>query len=99
MPTYIVESYGLERTGPEQRERAELAASLGAGISTFERRSLPGDETLLHVFEATSSDALRQAVSVAALDCDRIVEVVEAWAEPRERDPLGGGAPVSQISE
>jgi hypothetical protein len=99
MPTYIVESYGLERTVPAQRERAELAASLGVGIRYIRTTILPGDETLLHVFEATSSDALRQAVSFAALDCDRIVEVVEAWAEPRERDPLGGGGPASQASE
>jgi hypothetical protein len=39
---------------------------------------VPGDQTLLHVFEAISTEALRDAVARAELECDRIVEVVEA---------------------
>ena len=39
---------------------------------------MPGDQTLLHVFEAISPEALRDAVAIAALECDRIVEVVDA---------------------
>jgi hypothetical protein len=77
VPTYIVESYGVDTTIPEQRQRAELAADLGAGIRYIRTTIVPGDETLLHVFEATSSDALREAVAIAALECDRIVEVFE----------------------
>jgi hypothetical protein len=49
---------------------------------------VPGDQTLLHLFEATSSDALGRAVSVAALECDRIVEVVEATPELGDGDSL-----------
>jgi hypothetical protein len=90
MPTYIVESYGVNSIVPDQRERAELAADLGTGIRYIRTTILPGDQTLLHLFEATSSDALREAVSVAALECDRIVEVYEAWAERRDGDPLDG---------
>jgi len=78
MPTYIVESYGVDSIVADQRERAELAAELGTGITYIRTTIVPGDQTLLHLFEATSSDALREAVAVAALECDRIVEVFEA---------------------
>ena len=80
MPTFIVESYGADSVVADQRGRAELAAELGTGISYIRTTIVPGDQTLLHLFEATSSDALREAVTVAALECDRIVEVVESDA-------------------
>ena len=80
MPTFIVESYGADGVAADQRGRAELAAELGTGISYIRTTIVPGDQTLLHLFEATSSDALREAVTVAALECDRIVEVVETDA-------------------
>ena len=80
MPTYIVESYGAAASVGEQRARAEEAARLGPGISYIRTTIVPADQTLLHLFEATSSDTLRAAVAVASLDCDRIVEVVEADA-------------------
>jgi hypothetical protein len=80
MPTYIVESYGVAGAVADQRARAELTARLGAGISYIRTTIVPGDQTLLHVFEATSPEALRDAVAIAALECDRIVEVVEARA-------------------
>jgi hypothetical protein len=77
VPIYIVESYGVDSTVPEQRQRAELAADLGTGIRYIRTTVVPADQTLLHVFEATSSGALRGAVAIAALECDRIVEVIE----------------------
>ena len=80
MPTFIVESYGADGAAADQRGRAELAAELGTGISYIRTTIVPGDQTLLHLFEATSLDNLREAVSVASLECDRIVEVVEADA-------------------
>ena len=85
VPTYIVESYGADSAVADQRERAELAAELGTGFSYIRTTIVPGDQTLLHLFEATSSDVLREAVAVAALDCDRIVEVLEAPADIRDR--------------
>ena len=94
MPTYIVESYAPDSVIPDQRERAELAADPGTGIRYIRTTIVPGDQTLLHLFEATSADALQEAVRVAALGCDRIVEVLEAEAEaePRRRAPHDDGA-------
>jgi hypothetical protein len=77
VPTYIVESYAIDSIVPDQRERAKLVADLGPGIRYIRTTIVPGDQTLLHLFEATSSDALQEAVSVAALECDRIVEAFE----------------------
>jgi hypothetical protein len=77
VPTYIVESYAVDNIVPDQRERARRVADLGTGIRYIRTTIVPGDQTLLHVFEATSPDALREAVSVAELECDRIVEAFE----------------------
>jgi hypothetical protein len=88
MPTYIVESYGAAAAVAEQRARAEAAARLGAGISYIRTTIVPADQTLLHVFEASSPEALGEAVAGAALECDRIVEVVETSGDsetPRRR--------------
>ena len=81
MRTYLVESYAAGSSVPEQRKRAEQVAGTARGIRYIRTTIVPGDETLLHLFEATSSDLLREAVSVAALDCDRIVEVFETGGE------------------
>ena len=78
MPTFIVESYGAAGAVADQRARAELIPRLATGISYVRTTIVPGDQTLLHVFEASSPEALRDAVAIAALECDRIVEVVEA---------------------
>lgn len=84
MPTYIVESYSAGGIVPQQRERAQRVAKTRAGIQYVRTTFLPGDETLLHLFEATSADVLREAVIVAGLECDRIVEAVEASAQADE---------------
>ena len=59
-----------------------LAAELGTGVRYVRTIHLPGDETLMHVFEAVSPEALREAVRVAALPYERIVDAVEGPAEP-----------------
>ena len=82
MPTFVVESYAAEAAVADQRARAELAAELGTGITYIRTTIVPEDQSLLHVFEAASTDALREAVTIAALDCERIVEVVEARRRP-----------------
>lgn len=84
MPTYIVESYGAVDAVAGQRERAARVADLGPEVRYIRTTVVPGDQTLLHLFEASSADTLRAAVAVAALDCDRIVEVVEAPAGRRD---------------
>jgi Protein of unknown function (DUF4242) len=82
MPTYIVESHAAGSGVESDRERARLAAELGTGVRYVRTTFLPGDETILHLFEATSAEVLRQAARKAALQYDRIVEAIEGRAEP-----------------
>jgi hypothetical protein len=79
MPTFMVESYGPDRGEAiaEARERALRAAELGADVRYVRTTFLPEDETLLHVFEAPSAEALRHAGRLAMLAFERIVEAVE----------------------
>lgn len=80
MPSYLVESYAAGRVVEDQGERARLAAELGTGVRYVRTTFLPGDETVLHVFEAPSLGAVRRAVRRSALQCDRIIEAVESSA-------------------
>jgi hypothetical protein len=57
---------------------------LGPGVRYVRTTFLPGDETLLHSFEAPSAAALQHAAQRAALHYERIIEAVEGTAEPRE---------------
>jgi uncharacterized protein DUF4242 len=82
MATFIVESYGAAGSVGEHRARARLVAELGTGVRYIRTTFLPGDETLLHVFEAASAEAVRRAALTASLPCDRIVEAVEGEGEP-----------------
>jgi hypothetical protein len=77
MPSYLVESYAANGAVEHQRERARRAAELGTGIRYVRTTFLPEDETLLHLFEAPSAEALRLAGRRAALHYERIVEAVE----------------------
>lgn len=77
MQSYLVESYAANSGVEDQRERAQLAGEVGTGVRYVRTTFLPGDETLLHVFEAESPEAVREAVQVAALPYERIVEAVE----------------------
>jgi hypothetical protein len=82
MPTYLVEAYGPNREDAvaDARERALLAARLGAGVRYLRTTFLPRDEMLLHTFEAPSPEALGRAAGLAALAYERIVEAVEGGA-------------------
>jgi hypothetical protein len=84
MASYLVESYAAGSAVEDQCERAQLAAELGTGVRYVRTTHLPGDETLLHVFEADSPEAVREAARVAALPYERIIEAVEGSAEPQE---------------
>ena len=79
MPTFLVESYGPNREDAvvDARERAARAAELGAGVRYVRTTFLPGDETVLHVFEAASAEELSRAAALAALQHERIVTAVE----------------------
>jgi hypothetical protein len=86
MPMYLVESYGANRDAElaDARERALRAAELGTEVRYVRTTFLPGDETVLHVFEAASVDDLRRAAGLAQLPHERIVEAVEARDERGE---------------
>ena len=77
MPSYLVESYAANAAVPRERECARRVAELGSGIRYIRTTFLPADETLLHLFEAPSLDALRRAGKRAALHYERIVEAHE----------------------
>lgn len=82
MPSFLVESYAVDSPAvlADARGRARRTAELGRGIRYLRTTFLPGDETLLHLFEAPSLDALDQAGRRAALPFERIVEAVEETA-------------------
>jgi hypothetical protein len=86
MPNYLVESYAAQGAIDDARERARLAAELGDRVRYVRTTFLPGDETVFHLFEAPSADALRRAGRRAALEYQRIVEAVEDSAEPRREE-------------
>lgn len=90
MPMFLVESYGANHgeAFAEARERALRAAELGIDVRYVRTTFLPQDETLLHVFEAPSADAIRRAGGLAALAFERIVEAIEVPAlDPRGEQP------------
>jgi len=80
MPSFLVESYAADSVVEDHRECARLAAELGTGVRYVRTTFLPGDETVLHVFEADSAEALGEAAREAALPYERIVEAVEGAA-------------------
>jgi hypothetical protein len=83
VPRYLVESYTArtETAVAEARARARLAAELGIGVRYVRTTFLPGDETILHLFEAPSAAALGEAGRRAALPFERIVEAIEGAAD------------------
>lgn len=86
MPSYFVESYASDSGVDEARARARLAGDLGPGIRYVRTTFLPGDETIFHMFEAPSLEALRDAGHRAALHYQRIVEAVEGSTDPSEEE-------------
>jgi hypothetical protein len=84
VPSYLVESYLADSLDAveDQRERARSLADEEAGLRYVRTTFLPGDETILHVFEAPSIAALRRAAHLADLAHERIVEAVEPSAGP-----------------
>jgi hypothetical protein len=88
MPNYVVESYVADAPAAveEARERARSLADERAGVRYLRTTFLPGDETILHAFEAPSIEALRLAAQRGALQYERIVEAVESTSTSMRRD-------------
>jgi hypothetical protein len=85
VPRYIVEAYVADSLTAmtELHEQAARAAVLGRGVRHLRTTFIPGDETVLHVFEAPSLAAMRRATGRADLRCERIVEAVESSESQR----------------
>jgi hypothetical protein len=87
MPSYLVEAYAADSAAAlaDARGRARRAAELGVGVRYLRTTYVPGDETLMHLFEAPTLEELDRAGRRAALTFERIVEAVEETEEERER--------------
>jgi hypothetical protein len=83
MPRYLVESYVADSSTAfdEACARARLTAELGAGISYVHTTFLPGDETVLHLFDAPSISVLDAVGREAGLQFERIVDAIEDRAD------------------
>jgi hypothetical protein len=87
VPSFLVEAYGAGPSAVDDaRTRAQRTAELGDGVRYVRTTYLPGDETILHLFEAPSAAALGDAGRRAALPYERIVEAVEGSREHGEID-------------
>jgi hypothetical protein len=80
---FLVESYGAasEDTLTQACECARNAAELGPNVHYVRTTYVPGDEMLLHVFEAPSLEELAEAARIALLDYERITTAVEGSAD------------------
>jgi hypothetical protein len=87
VPRFLVESYVAASPAAfdDACERARLAAELGVGIAYVHTTFLPGDEMVLHLFEAPSAEALDEAGRRAGLPFDRIVEAIDVWQADERR--------------
>ena len=92
MPNYLVESYLANSPAAVEhaRQRALRTAELGEAVRYLRTTFLPEDETVLHVFEAPSAEALTRAGQLAELPYERIVEAVEGDGHAEIQEPRGG---------
>ena len=74
----VVESYvaASPEAFDDACDRARRAAETASGIRYVDTTYLPGDETVLHLFDAPSVDALDEAGRRAGLEFERIVPAV-----------------------
>jgi hypothetical protein len=83
MRSYLVELYqpAASSDGRASVERARAAAaeltSEGTAVRYLRSIFIPEDETCLHLFEGASVEAIRELSRRAAIDYDRIVEIVD----------------------
>ena len=87
MPEYLVECYLARRADladvvARARRAAAAVSRRGTAVRHVRATFLPDDEVCLHVFSASSLDAVQAAAMRAALDADRIVEARELDHEP-----------------
>lgn len=88
MPRFLVESY-VAASGDafdDACARARLTAEKAAGVRYVDTTYLPGDETVLHLFDAPSVKALEDAGRLAGLQFERIVQAVSDSADRRKEN-------------
>jgi Protein of unknown function (DUF4242) len=80
MARFVVEAYLADTPAAlEQASRsARRMAASDRGIQYVRTTFLPGDESVLHVFEAPSTAVLIAAADEVALPVDRIAEAFES---------------------
>ena len=88
MPRFLVESY-VARSDSAFEEACALArraAAAGDEIRYVETTYLPGDETVMHLFDAPSTRALEDAGRQAGLEFERIVRAVSDASDDRRKE-------------
>jgi hypothetical protein len=88
MPRFLVESYVVKTDSAfdDACDVARRTAETGRGIRYVETTYLPGDETVMHLFDAPSSRALGAAGRRAGLEFERIVEAVSDSGDNRRKE-------------
>ena len=78
MPRFLVESYVADSSAAfdDAREHARLTAEQRGDVTYVESTYVPGDETVMHLFDAPSVAALEDAGRRAGLQFERIVTAV-----------------------
>lgn len=83
MAIFLVEAYlaNHPRAIEDARSVALRAAALGGGIRYVRTTFLPHDETVFHLFEASSEAAVVAAAAAVSMPIDRITEAVDGPEE------------------
>jgi hypothetical protein len=83
VPRFLVESYVAASPSAfeDACQRARRTAEAGIGVRYVDTTYVPGDETVLHLFDAPSADVLEEAGTRSGLAFERIV--------PAVNDPTG----------
>jgi hypothetical protein len=86
VPRFLVESYVAASSAAfdDACERARLTARAARGVRYVDTTYLPGDDTVLHLFDAPSAEALDEAGRRAGLQFERIVQAVSDSADRRK---------------
>ena len=86
VPRFLVESYVVDSRGAfdDACERARRTAEGAPEVRYVDTTYVPGDETVLHLFDAPSEAALDEAGRRAGLQFERIVEAVNDSADRRK---------------
>jgi hypothetical protein len=88
MPRFLVESYvaASPEAFDEACERARHTAESTSAVRYVDTTYLPGDDTVLHLFDAPSAEALDEAGRRAGLQFERIVPAVNDPAAKRKEN-------------